>query len=588
MSRDVNLWFAKNDNGEVVLIESIKVDSTYNKYYCPLCGSEVIPKATDEKSKISAHFAHIDKNKCKGEDMVHWWTKNKMFKKGEKFYILYKNKKIEYKCKEILIEKGYETNFGVYKPDITIITDCNNRFFFEICYKNKKKASIYIDIWNELNISVVEIVVNGIDYHKNNTYEPLFINGEINIDKFKGEKNYINTIGTFKKEAIKRNINVEDLKKLNWFWIDIIKTKNENITVEEIINVYDSIEDRALKELIFQILNKAKCNNILDDMLKYKKNLTLGNIHVLIKDRKCDFSIIDIESKYYSEISIRNSNVWISINSNWIYINPTIVCEKIKLKLDIMDQILKAENETMLKRFSFHIEDNDVNFYGEEIKYKWRGISVGGNIKYIEDYDISMVELLEELADKYKKISEVIKIINKYKKSNDDLYFGIQDRYLDLADKAILNISISSNKDYVVEKDVFINLNSDDILTVDRKINIEKSKIIKVVHEYEMARKIIEYTINKFGSNQNLEYKITGRYYNFPKVNIEFEEKNFIGKYNCLTIEGDYIEKLIKNKEKLIRVLNKIISDRIRGLKYNVEFNIEHYFEEDLDGQTKI
>ena len=45
MYDNVNLWFAKNINNNIVTIDDIEVkDNSKNKYYCPLCGSKVIPK----------------------------------------------------------------------------------------------------------------------------------------------------------------------------------------------------------------------------------------------------------------------------------------------------------------------------------------------------------------------------------------------------------------------------------------------------------------------------------------------------------------------------------------------------------------
>jgi len=59
LNSNINLWFAKNTNNDIVTINEIEVKNNKEKYYCPLCGSEVIPKATNSKL-ITAHFAHID------------------------------------------------------------------------------------------------------------------------------------------------------------------------------------------------------------------------------------------------------------------------------------------------------------------------------------------------------------------------------------------------------------------------------------------------------------------------------------------------------------------------------------------------
>jgi competence CoiA-like predicted nuclease len=73
---NVTLWFAKTDEDKIITINEINDRNIHNKYYCPMCGSDLIPKATKSKY-ITEHFAHIDVSKCNNETMIHWWFKNK-------------------------------------------------------------------------------------------------------------------------------------------------------------------------------------------------------------------------------------------------------------------------------------------------------------------------------------------------------------------------------------------------------------------------------------------------------------------------------------------------------------------------------
>ena len=99
---NVKLWFAKNENDEIVTIDDLK-DS--NTYLCPVCGSDLIPKATESK-RITPHFAHVDKSKYNNESMMHFWFKHKFLESGDKFKVV-TDKEIEYVCKDAKAE-GFE------------------------------------------------------------------------------------------------------------------------------------------------------------------------------------------------------------------------------------------------------------------------------------------------------------------------------------------------------------------------------------------------------------------------------------------------------------------------------------------------
>jgi competence CoiA-like predicted nuclease len=54
---NVNLWFARNKDDEIMLITDINESNRSEKYTCPVCNSEVIPKAIGEECVVSKIFA---------------------------------------------------------------------------------------------------------------------------------------------------------------------------------------------------------------------------------------------------------------------------------------------------------------------------------------------------------------------------------------------------------------------------------------------------------------------------------------------------------------------------------------------------
>ena len=268
---NVNLWFAKIENGNIVTID--EVDRNHrDKYYCPMCGSELIPKAIKEDTIISSHFAHVDKSKCSGEGMVHFWFKNKLLTKGDKF-IVKTNASYEYICEEILVEQSYTIGNKVYKPDVTIITKCGTQIFFEMNYSNKKKIEDYIDIWMELGSPVVEVDVKVLmNWNKDelSEFKALFYKGKC----FNVRKNdlYYNTVGKYKEELYNCGIEIdkkERIKKLDWLWIDINKYQKCELNIDYMVNLIDCIDEEE-KEIVEIILNKSKCTDLLKAYLDYK------------------------------------------------------------------------------------------------------------------------------------------------------------------------------------------------------------------------------------------------------------------------------------------------------------------------------
>jgi competence CoiA-like predicted nuclease len=81
---NINVWFARNKEGNIVTIDKINEDNRYEEYSCPICESKLIPKLGD----INAHhLAHKDASKCDRETQIHFFVKNELLKQGDKFTV---------------------------------------------------------------------------------------------------------------------------------------------------------------------------------------------------------------------------------------------------------------------------------------------------------------------------------------------------------------------------------------------------------------------------------------------------------------------------------------------------------------------
>ena len=171
---NINLWYAKDKNDNIVTIDKINDKNKKEKYYCPICDGEVLARTGDKKIH---HFAHIDKSNCTNETMIHFWVKNELLKKDDKFCVVYRNNKKYFTCKNIIIEKSYKTDFGIYRPDITVETKEGEIIFFEIEKSNKKDVESNLDKWICLNSTIIEVNVKDMIYDTKE-YKALFAEGK--------------------------------------------------------------------------------------------------------------------------------------------------------------------------------------------------------------------------------------------------------------------------------------------------------------------------------------------------------------------------------------------------------------------------
>lgn len=273
---NVNLWFAKDSNNNTITIDTITDKNKNNKYYCPICGSEVYPKLGN---KLSHHFAHIDKSKCTGETMIHFWIKNEIIKVGDKFKIKYGEDIKEYICKSIYIEKCYKTKYGKYKPDITIHTESDEILYFEIAKSNKKDVDNYMSKWLDLNNTVVEVEIKDMINHTD-TFKAIYNNGKC-YKEFKHNE-HINKI----KHEIIDKTNIEEAKerisKIEWFWDEFIKYKKtgEEIPLFESIDYIEEVD----REYLIDGYLKTSCSKLRKLYLLNNQNNIYNNLYNFIND----------------------------------------------------------------------------------------------------------------------------------------------------------------------------------------------------------------------------------------------------------------------------------------------------------------
>lgn len=370
MIPDVALWFAKNSKGVIKTIDEVKYHD--DKYYCPLCNSEVIPKALRENSKVAEHFAHLDRSKCTPESMIHWWYKNKFIQSGDKF-IVTTDKSHTYVCKYVLIEQTYHTEHGDYKPDVTIVTDSGETIYFEYAFTNTKKIKDYLDKWLELGNIVVEVDLRTLlqaNYGKDTyNFHALFYDGKcFNTNK---RDLYYKTIGKY-KEQVYLGKTLDDDKKmeienLDWFWNSVQEYKLKNLNDDEFYLCFDKATEVNFN-LVKEILIKSKCTNIYElcmnirqqKFLQYAKN-------ILYKDELIDCDVVE-----WGKDAITVCNVKIDLEKDTNEICKYII-KVVNNKLEEIDKekiLNTVKNNFVLEREIAFVDsyvktiDSNYSFYG--------------------------------------------------------------------------------------------------------------------------------------------------------------------------------------------------------------------------------
>lgn len=407
MNENINLWFAKDENNKIITIDKANKN---NKYTCPICGGEVIPKALTSEM-ISPHFAHIDRESCEGESIIHWWTKNNLLKSGDVFSV-FTNEEKQYLCKNIILEKEYDTPYGKYKPDVTI--ECYNGeiIFLEVGFTNIKKKVNYIDRWTYLNKPVIEFNIRNIydvdslEIKLNNRFQAVYYDG---VKIYKNDKSY----ESFKKKIESFEKYKQQIEDLGWFIDDIYEyriTKNED-KLDGIIKEIKYIEESYTYEhsrLVEDIL-KTKCNSTMKSIVKRKDLYLNKNIDDFLSKLNCKYT-------YELEKFENERLIWDKLYGN-IRCNIKIIFDNDTNLND--EDISKAIWDINIKHSDFPkiFCDKENNICISKEFY----ISKKEDLIPIQEYfDESIIENLKEVINKN---------LNVYENYKNGLY-AVQDEYI--------------------------------------------------------------------------------------------------------------------------------------------------------------
>ena len=520
---NVKLWYAKDEENKIVTIDKVLKNK---KYYCPICSGELIPKLGE---KVTNHFAHIDKSKC-AESYIHFWLKNKLLNIGDKFKIKFDENEIkEYTCKDIKLEVTYKTDFGDYRPDITVYTEEGQTIFIEIAYTNFKVIEEYFDRWSYLNEMVVQVSSNEIINWKDlDGFKCIYFENEIyNFTKLSTNKNH-NRKNRREEDIIydmfELEIAKEELDKINWFWSDCLKLKLGKITEEDFFNTIDYL-DINLRQFVIDKILKTNCTQLrwfyLDSKQKHIKDKIISFI-----DKNKEYSFISRINAITSKETIRRDRF-----------NKSFMIPKVSVKL---------ENGYIIKEFytdyfdEYMLDDllNNIEYSCKNIKNDFEKVNntlyenglKGYNITYNIESDFSKTKIILKY---YKNELENFYVDNIY---NYDLLKEI------------------THKIYKHKKDIRLTGLENDIKTLLEFKNKNIEKLNKIKNNYSLSLycnyfREDEIIVYLRLSNEN-EYKDN---YMFIIKGNEIRDINGVYKFSTIDNFNKIISRLIQIKIREIR-----------------------------------
>lgn len=526
---NVNLFYAKNKYGEIIKIYNLSEEDRKEEYYCPLCMSKVIPRLGE---KMSHHFAHIDASKCTNESFIHFWVKNKLLEKGDNFKVMLSEcDYLEFKCKDILIEKQYKTPYGIYKPDITVITENDEEIYFEIAYTNKKRIDEYYDKWDDLNKMVIEIsakeLINGNDirefkciYYNHNIYNFQYKDYK-NTSEYKDYKNNIFDSCDI-IEAEKR------LEKIDWFWQECMKRRMNKISDEDFFDIIDNLQVEDRLYVIDKIL-KSNCTDV--------RWLYLFNKQKEIKDK-----IIDFINK--------NKEACNALEQLEVKVSKDLVHREIFHKNFQMPNVYVAQDEYVLFRYYS-------DYFNDDVLYTQLNNFMLVNNNYLRNRIDEINKIFNEIYPLYnlsinnvnKNYTEILIDIN-YSENNIS-----QIKIEDIKETDILKIStykidgFRKNLNEMQLKDEILNYinNKKEIISNLNYINDEQPRL----------------EINRFRENEivvyiNIYKQHLGRVNNyvFLVINNEIRCPNGVYRFNNIENFKNIADDLICNKIRELRLNN--------------------------------
>lgn len=516
------MWFANNKQNEIIKIYDIPEDKKHDEYRCPICSGLLRARQGEIKQW---HFSHINAEDCSTEAFTHFWLKHELLKKGELFKVKINGEVKEYICKDTLIEQEYNTSNGVYKPDLTIITKRGEEIYFEIANTNKKKAKDYLELWKELNNTVVEVSIKEMaGENKIDVFNAIYWDGKIFKEQVKDLRSFVDV------KAKKNKYDEKKIEKLYWLIDDICKYNNDELDIDIISDEIQAVEDEETRKLVVELLRR-KCSNVMEDYIEYNKKKILKNGKDIITNIKIPRFIYNrIYGEYEVDSSISNlSHIDICKTKEYI--------EKI-IKKNHQRVINKIKNNILKNKLKLKISDDNYDILINENMNKniyYKNKTLIGSYVFSEEKCINIInEHIETIKYKRFYIKKIINKINKKLISVIDkkqLILTIDEHYVNYKYKNQIEYSYfyyNSIVDLYNNKD---NLFDDLINTLQDKI-IKYEKYIELKHTFEQI-------IN------NLNERFKNYVYRKPELNIMWNSNLLSVSIECRDKRGFLYNKKI-------------------------------------------
>lgn len=289
---NVSLPFALDKKGNYIYIKDADRET---KYYCPCCNKEVNTIAIDDDIDyiMPPHYRHYPNQSCSGESLAHWVYKMWLFDKGSQFYVSNGLKKDLHIVKSINIENTYTTDYGGYRPDLTITTTYDKIFYFELNFSNPKRSDDYFCKWSQLNNDVIEVDVKKLLKESLNnkipTFRLIYSEGICFDDKYNKRDTFAGIANKLhiRKEEIKRQdmLNYKATwEKLDWFFDSIKMYKAMKSTMHDVINSFSDVPFEEM-ELCFNIVKNISCIDNNDGFRKIINAEFSKNINQFIENK---------------------------------------------------------------------------------------------------------------------------------------------------------------------------------------------------------------------------------------------------------------------------------------------------------------
>lgn len=501
------LIVAYDSNDEFANLIHVKRAKQNKEYYCPCCGGIVKPRALDS-NKEQSHYYHVT-GKCTKESQLHFFCKNWLFEKGNKFYINNDLFEVDF----IEVEKNWNTPFGDYRPDITVYTTLGKIIYFEIFFTNRKTGDDYFCKWDYLKNSVVEVNIKEYMFKTDKdvipTFTYLYHEGTCYSKPYTKKDLYANTIARIKHNLIRQNVlNYKArIEKLDWFWQKIQQDKSR----EDILNVVSCMEYDDMVTC-YEIIKKKNC-------VSYLKKDVLDIINKSVVKKVRESINIPFDENVYFDLKQRHGRTY----EAGIILN-------IKL------------NHITFNDFVYHIMDN------------WHFDRISGYPKIVFKTNIFSSDGIDIPSKEIKKLRQLFNDTVEYKHKlfeyekelcafeGDDYKIRTNNGYC-----TVLKKNKNSSYDLILDKCYINSLNINDLKDeIDKKVTEnDEIKFLEYIKKNKYYQGLLDELKNYKGIKSNVE------------IGYESYEKN--GLYISLWLYGQKItsQKISPDENDLNAVINQ-------------------------------